>query len=682
MNIGRLSKKPGDSRKRLLLLLTRLSDFRTTPLAATLAWVCRSNGWVFDAYYDSYHEGVHFPGGDWRDLDLGKVTGGTVCTDRHFEEFYLLLLRFDVAVVVTGESVLAPSVKRLEVPVIADNASTALVYRSVFAHFGMPLPKTIVMVGANLDRALKGMEAFLTPEIWLREALGVHETISDEELKELCEPDSEVLCSCVHDSVIQRLRQQGYRVQVVDRIHAGDDYSTVTKRMATRWADCAGGWLLGDPVLACHWIPKSCEDRLVPIYGIPQQRIIRELADLIRGKGSVVYGRQSSDHDFFALSRLNQSLQVVDPCRPPFQSVRHLNSTWINSSREGFFAPEYSDEELRGFRREKKVLVSLVFWSGMIRELVNLYPLMDLISSTRLRCGLVLTSESFEYMMHPPLELLTVPLEDGGVYPLVEVLLGSTGAGVAIESVMDKRIVAQRLAEAMKAIKGKVPHEAYAPRGWWGTMDTDLEPLPWWRKPRPVKFFDEWPWLRLRIPAEVPGAAVDGQGNSGFVHRLRAAGRAMGLSRFAEPLRPYEGYRAGGIDREMVDAVKSAGLQYMFTKAGFKSAPEAQYIDDEMVALNYTAGQWDGWTPFETVNSVRDLRQAEDKMLRGRRPGWIVSTIDTCQWTFGGELWKKAPRLLDICRFCSSGGKSGRLLNVKPFTLARYARIMAQAGRS
>jgi hypothetical protein len=670
-----------DGRRRLLLFLAKFSDFTNSPIAATLAWVCRSKGWAFDSYYDSYHEGVHFPGGDWRDLEVGKLTGGTVCADRHFEEFYHLVLRFDVAVVTAGESVFGPSLKRLNIPVVVESDKTSLIYRSVFARLEMPLSPTTVMIGANLDFALRGVEAYLGAEIWLREAKGVHETISNEELSNLCAPGDTIVCVCVHDSVIARLKEKGYSVEIIDKMAAGDGYLSITKRLARRWADSAKGWLLGDPALVCHWLPKACEDRLIPIYSIPQQRIIGELADLISTSGSVVYGRQYSDHDFFALSKLNQSLQVIDPCRPPFPSVRHLGSVWERRGNdEGFFLSEYSDEELRLFCREQRVLVSLLFWSGMIRELVNLYNLMDLIAATRLRCGLVLTSESFEYMLHPPMELLTIPVGDGGVFPLVEVLLGSCGAGVAIESAMDSDRLQTSLEDSLLAIRQKVANEGYVPRGWWGTMDTDLKRLRWWQKPGPVQFSRESPWIKLRVPSQDSSpddSAIQGQRLLGWLRWLRAIGRASGLARFVAPLRPYEGFGPGPLKQEVVAAVKSAGFRYMFTKAEFNSSPRIQYMDEQIVALNYTSGRWDGWTPFETINSVWDLRRSEKKLLRSHRPGWIAGTIDTCQWTFGGEFWKRAPGLVEIGKFCSSGGDSGKLLNVKPFTLARYARIVA-----
>ena len=51
----------------------------------------------------------------------------------------------------------------------------------------------------------------------------------------------------------------------------------------------------------------------------------------------------------------------------------------------------------------------------------------------------------------------------------------------------------------------------------------------------------------------------------------------------------------------------------MLTKSGFGKPPHIVYRDGDFVALNYTAGQWDGWTPFETINDVRDLSEQDGK---------------------------------------------------------------------
>lgn len=670
------------TRKKLLLYLAKWNDFRNVPISATLAWLCRANGCVFDNYFDSYHEGVHHPGGDWREIAYGKLSGGTVCGDRHYEQFCQLLLYFDVSVVTSGETLFRSVLRRLSVPSIVDSEKVSVIYKKAFSYFGVPLPSTMVMIGSNFGKPVRGLEGYLFPEIFYREALGVHETISERELGELCKPGGRIFCFCVNDEVLAKLVELGYAVECADRVSEVDDYLSVTKRSAERWRGTAKGWLLGDPVLVSHWIPSACEKQLIPIYGTPQEGIIHELKGLIPAVGNMVYGRQYSDRDFFALSRLNQCFQVVDPCRPPFQSIRHVNAVWeASGSDAGLFESEYADDELRRLAHEKTVMVSLVFWSGMVRELVNLYNLMDLVAVTQLRCGLVLTSESFEFMVDHPLELLMVPIDQGGVYPLVEVLLGSCGCGVGIESFMERDRLREGLVRGLRSIGQRIGNKELIPKGWWGTLDTDLDRLAWWKRPAPVQFHHDWPYFRVRVPSAEKGPGQEDK-RSWMEHlpvrSMRKAARSVGISKCFSALRPYECYQAGAIKRDVVCAVKAAGLEYMFTKASFNAPPAAQYLDDEFIAMNYTAGRWDGWTPFETVNNVRDLRSAERRLMRAHRPGWLVSTIDACQWTFGGEFWKKAPQLLEIAQFCSSGGKTGKLLNVKPFTIARYARMIAE----
>src|SRR5207253_434050 len=83
--------------------------------------------------------------------------------------------------------------------------------------------------------------------------------------------------------------------------------------------------------------------------------------------------------------------------------------------------------------------------------------------------------------------------------------------------------------------------------------------------------------------------------------------------------------------------------------------------------------RWDGWTPFETVNRLSDLRLAERRLLRRGRPGWLVSSLDTCLWAFSGSVWERGGHLREICDWMAAGGASGRLVNVPPRVAARYA---------
>jgi hypothetical protein len=152
--------------------------------------------------------------------------------------------------------------------------------------------------------------------------------------------------------------------------------------------------------------------------------------------------------------------------------------------------------------------------------------------------------------------------------------------------------------------------------------------------------------------------------------------REHGLRAWLAPYRPYEFYAPGPIRKEMIEAVRGAGLRYMFSKAGFGNPPTVLYQDADFVALNYTVGHWDGWTPFETINTVEDLRRAEKKLLSAKRPGWLVGQLDTCLWAFTGPIWERAAGLRAIADFVARGGDSGRLINVTPRVVARYARLL------
>jgi hypothetical protein len=241
------------------------------------------------------------------------------------------------------------------------------------------------------------------------------------------------------------------------------------------------------------------------------------------------------------------------------------------------------------------------------------------------------------------------------------------------------------LEEGLSRILKRVKQEKYMPRGWWPTMDTDLEKGNWPETPKPFRFLKYPPYFQMRFHGKDKIFHNDSDSNGSFSGSLKqntiaAIGKFIhefGFMKFFEAYRPYEFYRAGPIRKDIIEAPKSVGLKYMFTKSGFNADPEIKYVDEDFIALNYTSGQWDGWTPFETVNNITDLKKSEKILLKRNKPGWIVSTIDSCLWTFSGEFWKRGSKLYDIARFCAKGGNSGRLINVKPHTVSRYARIIS-----
>ena len=118
----------------------------------------------------------------------------------------------------------------------------------------------------------------------------------------------------------------------------------------------------------------------------------------------------------------------------------------------------------------------------------------------------------------------------------------------------------------------------------------------------------------------------------------------------------------------------------MWSKARF-GKPAVVFHEDDFVALSLTAGNWDGWSPFYTVGSRGDLRRAERRLLRSRRPGWLVATIDSPLFALSGEVLEKGADLYRISEEVAQGGRSGRLVNVTPNVIARYARLLDARGK-
>jgi REP element-mobilizing transposase RayT len=358
----------------------------------------------------------------------------------------------------------------------------------------------------------------------------------------------------------------------------------------------------------------------------------------------------------------------------------------------GITESEPDDDQLRAWAREGRVLVSVIFWTGMIRELENLPRVIDLVALTRMKGGLALTLPALEYQPEGPLELLRIPLDRGGVFPHLELMLASCGLGATIESRMPEGWLAQYLLATNAAFDRLGVPLAWRPKGWWATMDAEMRPLPKPRLPITPKFQAHAPFLQLRYqspggqqaPAPASARAVGSAAppaaarHPGLKRQLGDWVREHGLRAMLAPYRPYEFFAPGPLRKEVIEALRGAGLRYWFSKAGFGRPPTILYQDADVIALNYTVGHWDGWTPFETINSVADLRHAERRLLATKRPGWLVGTLDTCLWAFTGPIWERASGLRAIADFVARGGDSKRLINVTPGVIARYARLLQQ----
>ena len=447
------------------------------------------------------------------------------------------------------------------------------------------------------------------------------------------------------------------------------DYVEVTSALARRHSGWGKGILLGDPDLVAAQLPKAARLRLIPLYGRPQVEV------LVRERGADPSRTRARVRPSVRRPRLLRACAVG-----PRPAGTRSGAAVRRRTRAGRAPPEPrpdaarpDDGQLAAWADEGCVLVTLLLWAGMIRELDCVPRLIDLVAETELHAGLLVTAETFEYGAGFSLELLASSPGRGGVLGLLEPLLASTGRAVGAEQLLPAGTLQASLADARSAVALSLPAELM-PRGWWPLLDTELVPS----RAGPIGWSAGRPVIRFTPRgAETAGPAAGEPPASG--RDLRRACRLCGeeararlVVRAATPVRScYSGRfrpqhcRRGPGCRLLVHVVE-----------GGVRIPRVLHRDGDFVALSLTAGNWDGWSPFYTLSSAADLAQAERKLLRAAKPGWLVGTIDSPLWALPGEILERGSGLYSIARLAAAGGKSGRLVNVTPNVVARYARLL------
>lgn len=628
--------------KNLLLFLTDFPNQHKDAVAPTLAWISQMRERCFEVYYDAYRIGGHC-GRDEAEGG-GELFGSTVVGGRHYEQFLYVNSQFHVEYALIGSSIFESFINNIEKSiVITKNQGIFDFYRDVFSFYNIEIPSVAVMIG----RSSVNTSPYCYPEIYYRRALGIDETVSDGSLTEMFQAGvKKILTLYVKAERIEKLQDIGFEVEILDSISEEDNYSSVTSRIAKRWDTYGKGFLIGGPVLVSFWIPWCCRHDYLSIYGVPHTSIITQMEKEIAAKDYVVYGRQFQDEDFLELSKMNKTFQLIDPSRPAFpvtECVSYAFRNRYNQTNQTLWASGPSDEKLKEYAANNGILTSLLFWSGDLRSIETLYGILDLIAVTKAKAGIVVSTQWYQYSMQPYLELMYVPLENGGVFPNLEPLLGSSALGVSFEAYLSHEMLLDGLAKSRKAISEMVG-EDFAPRGWFPIMDTKL-----------VK----------KNPSPLIGLFDLSFGHTDhFPHVIRRT-------------RPFDNFKTGKMDEELFRQVKLAGFEYAFTKA-YSGIPRIPFSNDNFVVINLTAGKWAGWSPFIVVDSLADLMSAERKLISMKRPGWIVGVVDACCWTFTKHMWERGKELEKICRFLAQGGKSGKLINTIPHSISRYARIISK----
>ena len=660
-------------KRSLLLYLAHGRDRHRCAVGPALAAAAKRAGWAFDAYYDSRRSGRHF--GGWGPGSEAIGTGSLVAGGRHLDHVLWLTTAYQIAAVGDPDSPIWPVIEAAG-KVIERTADPASIFSAAFSRLDLPFPKDLMVLDAG-PQATAGIVTapFLYPRILSTNCLGVDVTC-DFGLRGRLENLGAHRFIGLFLEPGRASAFPGGLDLVEGELLAHETYATLTSRLARQHANWGRGALLGDPDLVAAQLPLAVRERLIPLYGRPQTDVIERAADIISTGGDPVFGRQFDDHDFFALGRLGRGLQIVDP-DPPFASAASVHAAMPRASTSpGNLEP--SDGTLRAWAQERRVLATLVLWAGMIRELQCIPRILDLVAATGLKCGLVITANTLAQPTASALPLLTVPESRGGVRGQVELVLGSTGRGVCAEAYMPEGELFRLLTNARSELAKALP-EDLMPRGWWPLMDAKLVDAP-----APRLEWEGWQPI-FRIPPRPQAAPQSLAGEREQGHRpgiRRAVGsllRRHRLDRFYEVWRPYDQTRPGLLDPAIANAVQSAGFDYMWTKTRFGHAQPALIMND-FVALPFTAGNWDGWSPFYTVRSTAQIRAAERRLLRARQPAWLTSNVDSILWTLPGEVLENGRALFEVAQLVAKGGRSGRLINGTPNVVARYARILGQGG--
>jgi hypothetical protein len=474
-------------KKILWMLISPIDHPDICSILPSVAWMAKSSGAEFECYLESERKGFLF-----------APTGSTVIGGHHYQQFNYLNLVFDISYILLGEvDIFLSSIRKFEGKILAQANSSVELYKQLllFNNTIKEKPQEVVFLPfggsiSNGDKEFK-IGPYLFPEIYYRRALAFSTPLNTD-IKRFIEERKINKISFVFLPKIDKdsIRREFPNAGEIDRFEDTDNYSTITLRIAKRWQHLAKGVAFGDPHVILSLIPTCCrEDRIalfgelknlhpsrisVSVYAEEASEIADDTARLAQETGNrILIGRQTGDGDLFTWSKYGVCLQIVDPNRPPFQVVKQIPHIWLK--REYSFCLEPDDTTLSKWAKEGKILATLIFHSGEIAHNEAMLNLFDLVNFTGIKIGIAVHAQRYETC--PQLwELINIPKEKGGVFPLVEPVLHSGGLGVLAEVNCPPSILEENCKEALKRIY-EIAGERGTPKGYYAFMDAELQTL-------------------------------------------------------------------------------------------------------------------------------------------------------------------------------------------------------------
>lgn len=435
---------------RLLLMLARADEPRKDLAAMTLGWMCRDAGVEFDVYYAADHKegGLFAPHGS-------SVIGG-----HHAERIGRALAQFDTTVVrFGGVSVFDSLARGGGKRVVEASASLTELYQTMAKELGVKFPDEAVAFGDTGDLP----PAVFFPECVYRKALAISLGSNAEGIGRLAKAGvKSVWVVARAGSDVSAWKAAGMDVKTVFDLSVADPVF----EEAQKWKAKASAFDTPEPVLASYLLPMSIrEDRLMLAYAKRSEGPKRrdQLLKLSEGTSQThAFGRWYGDPELVPLAQRPMGYNVTEPNRC-ILTVFAKHPAKLPQPEKSCFELEPSDDQLRAWAQEGKILATWVLHSGELSHDDAVMAFYDWSAMTKMKIG---SGVHWQRYFYDPdaVEPMSVPVNEGGVLGLVEPVLHSTGAGILWETAGDPA----RIAALMKASRDKIAQlsgDRFAPRG-------------------------------------------------------------------------------------------------------------------------------------------------------------------------------------------------------------------------
>lgn len=460
-------------KRKMWLMISNATNPGVAAVAPTLAWMAEAAGADFEMYLEAERNGRLF-----------SKNGSTILGGRHFQQFNYLNALWDVAYILFGEtSVFKSSIKAFGRNVLVESDSPGKIYAAVLKKAGLPVPRRALIIPDGDHSATGQIAPYLYPEIFFKRELGFNlSAVREARMARKCR--TLALTAAENAKLQKSLTGLG----TTDELGPKTDIWKLISNRARDFEKRSAGAAFGDPPMILSMLAELCRDRRIAVYA-PRRPLtagrVRDnaYAEDVSGaapvaariariaRNPVIVGRQTCDGDIFYWARKGLCIQISDPGRPVFPSIKQASQCWHAGGR-GIFDDEPDDRTLNRWADEGKVLASLLVHSGEVAHTEAMLNLVELCQFHDLRIGVGVHAARYETC--PQLwELLRVPREQGGALGLVEPVLYSGGMGVLAESVCPKSSLTAFCRCAKKIIE-KIAGARFSPRGHLCFMDTDM----------------------------------------------------------------------------------------------------------------------------------------------------------------------------------------------------------------